>query len=265
MKTNNLVHDASDASGSSRSSAWTKRFTGLTALVQPGLPLPKPNMARNSSLGVLFSKSFRGDLDYDTDAETFCEEEALDTLQRVRANVEGILKFLNDRVPQHILQELQTMEQRYQYTKVLKQAEEYTQVLLLQTPELVLSTDVLGLFTQAWTSLQEYSQDRQQQIQKAHSELQLNQWKEQVTRASDEKDQEGSFARHELRLRQRNTRDLLADLDNDPEELASLQQQLASAIRFKMECQKHVILAKEWVRCMKRQAKALVRPTSVEC
>jgi len=258
---NTSMMDTSD--NSSRDSAWTKRFAGLTALVQPALP--KTDLGRQSSLHVLFSKSFKEESDYDTD--TFCAEEALTTLQRVQDSVDGILHFLQEQLPSrslHVLARLQTLLSSYQYTSLLKQAEEYTEYLILKTPSLLRTTDVLDLFALAWTSLHEYAQDRHQQIHKAHSDLRLQQWQEQVTRFCDEKDQEDP-RRQQRRIRQRNTRHLLADLESCPMELDALKQQSAAAVRFRMECQKHVVLTEEWTRCIKAQVKVLRGQVVVDC
>ena len=164
---------------------------------------------------------------------------AVSTLHNVETPVFGILAFLEDHgVPSHIIDELHQLESQYKFTALLKEAESCVE-RLVRYKALVDLEEVLILFVKAWTALRDYSQDRYLQIEEACN-ARNNKHFEQVIAFQMKSEWEQEW------LRQRQI------AAHDAEAEAAFRAQLAQAMRFKIDCQKGLILTQEWTRFVRR-------------
>lgn len=271
-----LVENQPDSScPNSPSTTWKDRFSALSNLVVKAQPVTNDVETLHESFASLntsfnnlsynhhasFNSSI-GSIGQEEGEDGFNVDDALSAQQRLEASVLGIFLFLEGcGVDPELMGELVQMERQLQYTSLLKQAGEYTERIMMSTEEFTQKPDeVLNLFVDARSSLQEYSQDRYQQIRNFYRQYELQQWKEQVAKAADEHEEEWEessqfvqpprrrslhdalpFQSQDRRtmLKRQSKRKLLTETKVISEEEAeSLRDQLGKAMRFKMECQK---------------------------
>lgn len=167
---------------------------------------------------------------------------AISAFHNVETPVFGILAYLEDHgAPAHIVDELHQMESQYKFTAVLKRAESYVERLVRRKSIMNQDDleDVLTLFVRAWRALSTYAQDRYSQIEEADAARRKQYWEGTIAfQTKTEWEQEW--------LRQRQI------AAHDPEADAALRDQLAGAMRFKIDCQKGLVLAQEWIHFLHR-------------
>lgn len=170
---------------------------------------------------------------------------SLSAFHLVETPVFGIIAYLEEHgVPAHITNELQEMESQFKFTALLKKAEHCVERLVRRNSVASDLDEVLVLFVQAWTALRDYAQDRYSQIDMACS-YKHNQYWEQVIAFQPKSEWEQDW------LRQRQI------AAHDAEAEGAIRDQLAQAMRFKIDCQKGLILTQEFTRYIKRIQRSL--------
>lgn len=162
----------------------------------------------------------------------------------VETPVFGILAYLEDNgVPAHIIDELHQLESQYKFTTLLKEAESCVELLVRRKAVSGDLEEVLSLFVKAWTALRDYAQDRYVQIDEA-AQARTNKYYAQVIAFQNKSVWEQDW------LRQRQ----IAAHDADAE--AAFSAQHAQAMRFKIDCQKGLVLTQEWARYLRRMQRS---------